>query len=64
MLTQQLVGDQGDNTGTLTIVAPVGALPELMSLMEELKLRANITTNGPVIRTVDVPTMPPDPGGM
>jgi hypothetical protein len=55
VLTQRLVGDQNDNTGTLTITCPVGGLPELESLQQELKLRANITTEGSIITTVEVP---------
>jgi hypothetical protein len=64
MLTQRLVGDQNDNTGTLTITCPVGGLVELESLWAELKLRANITTEGSIITTADVPQLPGGPGGM
>jgi hypothetical protein len=55
MLTQRLVADQNDNTGTLTITCPVGGLAELMGLQEELKLRPNIGTEGSIITTVEVP---------
>lgn len=49
MLTQRLVADQNTNQGTLTITCPVGDLAELMGLQEELKLRANMTTQGSII---------------
>jgi hypothetical protein len=55
MMTQRLVADQNDNTGTLTITCPVGGLPELMGLWAELKLRADVTTEGSIITTVEVP---------
>lgn len=55
MLTQRLVGDQNTNTGTLTITCTPGDLAELMGLQEELKLRANVTTEGSIITTVDIP---------
>jgi hypothetical protein len=58
MLTQRLVADQNDNTGTLTITCPVGGLPELMGLWEELKLRPNVTTEGSLIKTLTVDNPP------
>jgi hypothetical protein len=58
MMTQQLTGDQNDNTGTLVITCPAGGLPELMGLMEELKLRPNVKTNGPMIKTLTVDNPP------
>lgn len=44
MLQQRLVGDRSDHTGTLTITAGIGALPELEALQEELRLRMNMET--------------------
>lgn len=62
MLSQRLIGDQNDMTGTLTITAEAGALPELMGLHEELKLRANITTL-PTGMTLPSEGPPPPTGG-
>jgi hypothetical protein len=56
MLTQRLVADQNTMDGTLTITCPPGGLVELMGLQEELKLRSNVTTEGPIITTVEIPT--------
>lgn len=42
MLQQRLQGDRSNHTGTLTITAGIGALPELEALKEELGLRMNI----------------------
>jgi hypothetical protein len=59
MLTQRLVADQNTMDGTLTITCPPGSLAELMGLQEELKLRSNVTTEGSIITTADVPPVPP-----
>jgi hypothetical protein len=61
MLTQRLVANQQTNEGTLTITCPQGGLAELTGLQEELKLRANITTEGSII-SGDVPVGPPTGG--
>lgn len=58
MLTQQLTGRTEDMSGKLVITAGPAQLPELVSLAEELKLRANITTDG----TIEIlPSLPPPP---
>jgi hypothetical protein len=65
MITQRLTGDQGAWAGTLTITNTPGdanGWAELQSLQEELKLRANVRTEGSVIvlpRPEDVPPPPP-----
>lgn len=60
MLTQQLTANPNDMSGKLVITAGSTALPELQSLAEELKLRENIETNGPV--TVVIVQDPPPQG--
>jgi hypothetical protein len=55
MLTQQLTGNSNDMSGKLVITAAAGQLPELQSLAEELKLRANIETHGTIEIVVEHP---------
>lgn len=59
MLTQRLVADEGTMTGTITITCEPGGLAELYGLHEELKLRANITTQGSIITTPPAEEIPP-----
>ena len=59
MLTQRLVADEGPMTGTITITCDPGGLAELYGLHEELKLRANMTTQGSIITTAPVEVPPP-----
>jgi hypothetical protein len=58
MLKQRLIGDQNTMDGTLTITCELGSLAELMGLQEELKLRSNVTTEGSIITTVEIPGEP------
>jgi len=58
MLKQRLIGDQNTMDGTLTITCEPGSLAELMGLQEELKLRSNVTTEGSIITTVEIPGEP------
>ena len=54
MITQRLVADQGTGQGRLTIETnpdDPNSLAELTSLQEELKLRANVKTEGSIITT-------------
>jgi hypothetical protein len=62
MLKQQLTGDASDMSGKLIITADSPALPELQSLAEELKLRANIETQGDITIVVESPQPPPAEG--
>lgn len=62
MLTQRLVADEGPMTGTITITCEPGGLAELYGLHEELRLRANITTEGSIITTPPAQEVPPDGG--
>lgn len=62
MLRQQLTGDGSNMSGKLVITADSPALPELQSLAEELKLRANMTTEGSITIVVDIPQPPPSDG--
>lgn len=59
MLTQRLVADQNTMDGTLTITCDPGNLAQLMDLQAELASRAEVTTEGSIITTVDVPPTPP-----
>jgi len=64
MITQRLTGDLGKMTGKLVIetVAEDGnSMAELMSLQEELKLRANVTTQGSILTTPPAEEVPPPP---
>ena len=64
MLIQRLVADQNTNMGHLvieTIPGDANSLAELTGLQEELKLRANIQTEGSIITTVKAGDVPPPP---
>jgi len=60
MLTQRLIADQNTMDGTLTITCDPGNLAQLMDLQKELATRAEVTTEGSIITTVEVPPAPPD----
>lgn len=62
MITQRLVADLGSQSGRVTIECVPGSpngLAELMSLHEELKLRANINTEGSIITQPAAEDIPP-----
>lgn len=59
MLTQRLVADQNTMDGTLTITCDPGNLVQLLDLHKELAARSEITTEGSIITTVEVPPIPP-----
>lgn len=59
MLSQQLTSNLNDMSGRLVITAAAPDLPELIGLAEELKLRANIETNGTITQLP--PPQPPPP---
>jgi hypothetical protein len=64
MIVQRFVGDEGSMQGRLTIENAAGdanGYAELVSLGEELKLRANIRTEGPIITRPPVEDTPPIP---
>jgi hypothetical protein len=60
MLVQQLTGNPNDMSGQLVIRAAAGSLAELQSLAAELKLRANVQTDGNIEIVVELP--PPNQG--
>lgn len=58
MMVQRLTADANANTGTLVIeTTQNGGLAELMGLAEELALRPNMQTDGPITVTSDVPVI-------
>jgi sorbitol-specific phosphotransferase system component IIA len=62
MLTQRLTLDQGVVAGQVVITfvpGDVNGMAELQSLHEELKLRANIQTQGSIITTPAPEDIPP-----
>ena len=66
MITQRLVGDLGTMTGKLTIETvpeDANSMAELMSLADELKLRANVTTQGSILTQPKIEDIPPPPAG-
>lgn len=61
MITQRLHIGQDARQGSLVIETnpdDANSLPELISLQEELALRANVKTQGSIIKTPPVPPMP------
>lgn len=61
MLTQRLHVDQDAGQGQLVIDSnpeDANSLAELVSLQEELALRANVKTEGSIIKTPPAPPMP------
>lgn len=59
MLSQQLTARTEDMSGKLVITAGPAQLPELQSLAAELKLRANIITDGDIEILTPLPPPPP-----
>lgn len=67
MITQRFVGDEGTMTARLTIETnpdDPNSYAELLSLQQELKLRANVFTQGSIITgpPVEDESPPPPPG--
>jgi len=58
MLSQRLTVNENDQSGTLTIRADPGNLPELIALAEELGMRSTVTTEGTIYQLTPPP---PDP---
>lgn len=64
MIIQRFIGDQGTWQATLTITTSgqePNSYAELESLQQELKLRANVTTQGSIITAP--PVEDPQPEG-
>jgi hypothetical protein len=64
MLEQRLIGNEGTFVGQITITnvpGDVNGYAELVSLQQELKLRANIQTQGSIITLPPVEDIPPPP---
>lgn len=61
MIIQRLHVDQDAGQGKLVIETnpdDANSLPELISLQEELALRANVKTEGSIVKTPPAPPMP------
>jgi hypothetical protein len=66
MIIQRFTGDQGTLEATLTIRTnpdDANSYAELLALHDELKLRANVQTEGSIITAPapeDIPPIPPE----
>jgi hypothetical protein len=66
MILQRLTADQGAMTGTLmlrTVPEDANSYAELLSLAEELKLRANVEDEGSIITSPRAEDVPPPAEG-
>jgi hypothetical protein len=64
MIEQRLIGNEGTYVGQITITntpGDVNGYAELVSLQQELKLRANVQTQGSIITSPPPEDIPPTP---
>ena len=64
MITQRFVGNEGTMAAQLTIETipdDANSYAELLALQQELKLRANVKTEGSIITTPAPEDIPPPP---